>query len=212
MSMESKDGTAEPVCGQQWRHRQRESKPVDTEWDGEGKEGRQFHGSHTHYRGWKTESRWESAVWNRELSPELCDNLEAWDGEREGKGTREGGHTGIPLAHLVLMYGRNQHSMVKQLSSNKLKKKSCWEFRQYYPTTVTKTAWKWHKSGRLIKETGQTHQKSTHESSVSESLTQEGRVNKRKDSPLQQVVLGKLDIHMSVSKAVTVLHTTQKDT
>ena len=33
----------------------------------------------------KTDSRWESAVWLRELKRGLCDNLEGWDWEGDGR-------------------------------------------------------------------------------------------------------------------------------
>ena len=46
----------------------------------------------------KTESRWEFAVWNRELNPVLCDNLEGWGGEGGGTEVQEGGNKCIPKA------------------------------------------------------------------------------------------------------------------
>ena len=46
----------------------------------------------------KTDSQWETAVWLRELKRGLCDNLEGWDGEGDGREVREGGHLGGPMA------------------------------------------------------------------------------------------------------------------
>ena len=34
----------------------------------------------------------------QELKQGLCDNLEGWDGEGDGREAREGGHMGIPMA------------------------------------------------------------------------------------------------------------------
>ena len=44
----------------------------------------------------------------------LCDNLEGWEVERRFK--REGAQ--VCLRPIHVMYGRNQHNIVKQLSSN----------------------------------------------------------------------------------------------
>ena len=33
----------------------------------------------------KIDSQWEFAVWLRELKQELCNNLEGWDGEGDGR-------------------------------------------------------------------------------------------------------------------------------
>ena len=46
----------------------------------------------------KIDSQWEFAVWLRELKQGLCDNLEGWDGEGDGREAREGGDMGIPMA------------------------------------------------------------------------------------------------------------------
>ena len=42
----------------------------------------------------------------------LCDNLEGCDGMEGGREGHQGGDI------CMLMYGRNQHNIVKQLSSN----------------------------------------------------------------------------------------------
>ena len=46
----------------------------------------------------KTDSQWEFAIWLRELKPGLCNNLEGWDVEGEGKDVQEGGDIGRPMA------------------------------------------------------------------------------------------------------------------
>ena len=65
----------------------------------------------------KIDSQWEFAVWLRELKPGLCDNLEMWDGVGGGKEVQDGGDTYI-CGWFMLIYGRNQHNIVKQLSFN----------------------------------------------------------------------------------------------
>ena len=47
---------------------------------------------------YKIDSQWEFAVWLRELKQGLCDNLEGWDGERDGREIQEGGDMGVPKA------------------------------------------------------------------------------------------------------------------
>ena len=44
----------------------------------------------------KTDSQWEAAIWCRELSSGLCDDLEGWHGR--GKEAQEGGEIWIQLA------------------------------------------------------------------------------------------------------------------
>ena len=46
----------------------------------------------------KIDGQWEFAVWLRELKLGLCDNLEGWDGERDGREVQEGGDTCIPMS------------------------------------------------------------------------------------------------------------------
>ena len=46
----------------------------------------------------KIDSQWGLAVWLRELKQGLCDNLEGWDGEEDGREVREGGNMGVPMA------------------------------------------------------------------------------------------------------------------
>ena len=46
----------------------------------------------------KIDSQWEFAVWLGALKQGLCDNLEGWDGEGDGREVWEGGDTGVPMA------------------------------------------------------------------------------------------------------------------
>ena len=46
----------------------------------------------------KIDSQWEFSVWLRELKQGLCDNLEGWDGEEDGREVREGGNICISMA------------------------------------------------------------------------------------------------------------------
>ena len=41
---------------------------------------------------WKIDSQWEFAVWLGELKQGLCDNLEGWDGEENGREMGRRGH------------------------------------------------------------------------------------------------------------------------
>ena len=46
----------------------------------------------------KIDSQWEFAVWLRKLKQGLCNNLEGWDGEGDGREVQEGGDICIPMA------------------------------------------------------------------------------------------------------------------
>ena len=46
----------------------------------------------------KIDSQWEFTVWLRELNQGLCNNLEGWDGEGNGKEFQEGGDMSEPVA------------------------------------------------------------------------------------------------------------------
>ena len=49
----------------------------------------------------------------------LCDNPEGLDGVEGGREVQEGGNIHIPMAIIfMLIYGRNKHNIVEQLSSN----------------------------------------------------------------------------------------------
>ena len=60
------------------------------------------------------DSQWEFAVWLREHKLGLWDSLEGWEVEA---GSRGRGHV-YTYGRFMLMYGRNQHDIVKQLSFN----------------------------------------------------------------------------------------------
>ena len=46
----------------------------------------------------KIDSQWEFAAWLRELKQGLCNNLEWWDGEGDGRELWEGRDMGVPMA------------------------------------------------------------------------------------------------------------------
>ena len=46
----------------------------------------------------KIDSQWEFAVWLRELKQGLCNNLQGWDGEGDGREFQEGRDISIPMA------------------------------------------------------------------------------------------------------------------
>ena len=50
---------------------------------------------------YKIDSKWEFAVWMRERKQGLCDNLEGWDGEGDGRKVWEGWDMGVPMADSV---------------------------------------------------------------------------------------------------------------
>ena len=58
---------------------------------------------------------------SRELKPGLCEQTRevGWGGSREG-GSKQRGHmyTYVYIAPHILRYGRNQHNVLKQLSSD----------------------------------------------------------------------------------------------
>ena len=66
----------------------------------------------------KVDSQWELAVWLREFKPGLSNNLESWDGEGDGRDVQVGEDIGKPMADPMLIFGKNQHNTVKQLSFN----------------------------------------------------------------------------------------------
>ena len=49
----------------------------------------------------KIDSQWEFAVWLRELKEGVCDNLEWWNGEGDGREIWEGGDKDVPMADFV---------------------------------------------------------------------------------------------------------------
>ena len=48
---------------------------------------------------YKIDSQWEFVVWVRELKQGLCDHLEGWDGEGDGREVWEGVDMGVPTAN-----------------------------------------------------------------------------------------------------------------
>ena len=56
-------------------------------------------------------------LWCRELNPVLWDNLEEWDEEEDGGVGSGGSGQMYTCGWFMLMYSRNQHNVVKQLSS-----------------------------------------------------------------------------------------------
>ena len=65
----------------------------------------------------KVDSQREFAAWLRKLKPGLCGNLEGRDGVGGGREVQEGG----AYVHLWLIHvdvWKNQHNILKQLSSN----------------------------------------------------------------------------------------------
>ena len=46
----------------------------------------------------KIDSQQEFAVWLRKLKQGLCNNLEGWDGEEDGRAVQKGGDICIPMA------------------------------------------------------------------------------------------------------------------
>ena len=46
----------------------------------------------------KIDRQWECVKWLRELKQGLCNNLEGWDGEGDGREVQEGGDICIPMA------------------------------------------------------------------------------------------------------------------
>ena len=118
-------GGLQSLQSQSCRHREQ------TYGHSEGRSGwdklREKHGN-TYITTCKIDSGWWFALWLRELKPRLCDNSEGWDRVGGGREVQEGGymysygytyvyHT-YTYGWFMLMYGRNQHNIVKKLSSN----------------------------------------------------------------------------------------------
>ena len=54
----------------------------------------------TYFTICKIDSQWEFSIWLKELKLGLCNNLDGWNGERDGREVQEGGDTCIPMADL----------------------------------------------------------------------------------------------------------------
>ena len=76
-----------------------ENRPMDT---GVGEEGvGEVYGEsnmETYITMCKIDSQWEFALWLRKLKQGLCDNLEGWDGEGDGREVWEGGNMSVLMA------------------------------------------------------------------------------------------------------------------
>ena len=82
---------------QQWRHRYREQACGHSEgrkgWDELREQNRNIYITIC-----KIDSQWEFAVGHRQLRLVLCDNLEGWDWEADGREFQEGEDKYIPMA------------------------------------------------------------------------------------------------------------------
>ena len=56
----------------------------------------------------KTDSQWDFAVRGRDLNLVLCDNLEGWDGTRDGREVQEGKDICIPMVESCCMAETNR--------------------------------------------------------------------------------------------------------
>ena len=70
-----------------------------------------------YYTMCKIESQWKFAVWCRELKHGLCDNLEEWDREGDGRDVQEGVAMGVPMVDSRWCDIKPQKS-VKEISLN----------------------------------------------------------------------------------------------
>ena len=58
------------------------------------------------------------AIWLKELKERVCDNLEWWNGEGDGREIWEGGDMGVPMANSCWYMTKKPQNSVKQLSFN----------------------------------------------------------------------------------------------
>ena len=130
ININTEDGSEESMCRAAMEmEADIENRLVDTV--GEGESGNMY------ITVCKIDSQWEFAVWCTELKPSALwlTRGVGWDGRWEG-GSRGRGHMFV-YGWFMLMYGRNQHNIVKQLTSNEKK----------LTTTTKKThpcCYKWH--------------------------------------------------------------------
>ena len=92
-----KNGTEEFIYRQQWRIRDREQTYGHGERGGEG----EMYGKsniETYITVCKIDSQWVFAAWLRKPKQGLCNNLEGWDGEGDGREVQKGGDMCIPMA------------------------------------------------------------------------------------------------------------------
>ena len=69
----------------------------------------------------KIDIQWEFSVWFRELKLGLCDNLEGWDGEADGREVWEGEDMGVPIADSCWCLTENHKILWSNYSSIKNK-------------------------------------------------------------------------------------------
>ena len=63
----------------------------------------------TYITVFKIGNQWEFAVWLRELKQGLCNSLQGWDGERDGRVVQEGGDICIAVTDSCLYLAENKN-------------------------------------------------------------------------------------------------------
>ena len=66
----------------------------------------------------KTDNQWKFAIWLKQLKPGLCDNLERWYGEGDGREASEGGDMSVPMADSCWCMTKTTQDTVKQIAFN----------------------------------------------------------------------------------------------
>ena len=61
----------------------------------------------------------ESLIQSKVFKQGFCNNLEGWDGEKDGREVQKERDICIPMADSMLRFDRKQQKPVKQLSFNK---------------------------------------------------------------------------------------------
>ena len=70
----------------------------------------------THHR-MRTDGQWGVTARGREPNPMLCDHLEGRNSVGDARKAQEGGDIHKTYGSIMLMYGRNPHTLEQQLSS-----------------------------------------------------------------------------------------------
>ena len=114
LSTAQRDGTDEPIC-----RAAVETQRVDLwTWWGRRRWDKWREEQRNRYTIIRKIEQCEFSVWLKRLKPVLCDNAERWNVVGVGKevlGARVHMYT---CGWFMLMYGRNQHNIVQQLSFN----------------------------------------------------------------------------------------------